>query len=253
MKTLLLAISLLFLSHTLFAEELKISAKEHWPYTTKMKKKKQGYTYDILRAIYGEQYDVKLDVFPWARAMLNASLNKNQAIVGIHKTPENEKAYIFPKRTIGMTGNAFFVLKNSDWEYQGLPSLETIKLGIVKDVEYGSEFEPYFKKNTKNYDRLHIAKGTDALDLNLRLLTLGKLNAVFDDTQTILSTANTMKIGSQIKAVGFDNTNPIYVAFSKQFPQAQALADRYDTQIVKMRQSGELDRILFRYAIEDWK
>lgn len=253
MKPMLVVISLLFLSHSLLAEELKISAKEHWPYTTKMKKKKQGYTYDILKAIYGDTYDVRLDVFPWARALLNASLNQNQAIVGIHKTPENEQAYIFPKRTIGMTGNAFFVLKNTKWEYKGLESLEKIKLGIVKDVTYGDEFQAYFEKNTKNYDRLHVAKGTDALELNLRLLTLGKLDAIFDDTQTILSAANTMKIGSQIKAVGFDNTDPIYVAFSKEFLKAQELADRFDTEIVNLRASGALDKILFNYAIEDWK
>lgn len=253
MKTLLVALSLFFLTHSLFADELRISAKEHWPYTTKMKKKKQGYTYDVLNAIYGSQYDVRLDVFPWARALLNASLNKNQAVVGIHKTPENEQAYIFPKRTIGMTGNAFFTLKNSEWEFKGIASLEKIKLGIVKDVEYGKEFEAYFDTNAKNFKRLQISKGTDALELNLRLLTLGKLDAIFDDTQTILSTANNMKVGSQIKAVGFDNTNPIYVAFSRAFPKAQELADRYDSEIVKLRASGELDRILFKYAIEDWK
>lgn len=244
----------ILLCSSLFARELKIVGKEFWPYSSEYSKKKAGYAVDIVRYIFAQKgYSIQYETMPWPRALLSTSLNAHNAIICIHHSKEHNEKFIFPRYSVGMTGNAFFTLRKNEWYYRGLPSLQNQTVGIIKDYAYGFELENYFDQNQNDIDKIQLSMGVDALEKNIKMLMMGRIDVLFDDVNAVMGTAMKMGVASHIKAVGFDNTSAIYVAFSKKHPHAQELADLFDAGMKQMRSNGKLEKILLRYNMEDWQ
>lgn len=245
---------ILILACSLFGYELRFVGKEMWPFASEIDKKRSGYVIELLQRIYVPHgYSPTYETLPWPRALMSASRDVHNGIMLISKSPGKKQIFIFPKESVGMIANVFFAKKGATkWRYDGIKSLKEVTVGVIKSYTYGFELDDYFNKYRRTPDLVDVTLGVDALQKNLKKLIIGRIDVVFDDVQAVQGTAAKMGILDQLEAVGFDNTKPVYVAFSSKNQKAQKLADIFDDGMRKLRKDGSLERTLEHYGIDDW-
>ena len=82
----------------------------------------------------------------------------------------------------------------------------------------------------------------------------GRIGAVVDNEAVIKYVADRMGITDEIECAGHGReTSYIYIAFSPANPNAERYSDILSKGIVRLRENGELLKILSKYGLSDWK
>ena len=145
---------------------------------------------------------------------------------------------------------------NFDFEYTGLDSLKKVRLGAVKGYGYGEILDPYIEANAGT-DAVQLASGDDPTGVNVAKLIEGEIDlliegqGVFDN---YLVSRGLAELIDQFRVAGRGtDVYPAYFAFSPADPNAAKYAAILDEGIDAIRASGELQKILDKYYMKDWK
>ncbi len=96
--------------------------------------------------------------------------------------------------------------------------------------------------------------GMNPLEKNIKMLLSGRIDAVIATEPVFWYFANRMDIKDQIKVSGVAvKPEKAYIAFSPVIPQSKEYAKILSNGVAKLRKSGELEQILIKYGLEDWK
>lgn len=250
----LISLLLVFASLTV-ADEITIVADEWAPYNGEPDSSEQGYGIEIAKHIFKVAgHTVIYKVIPWSRAIKSTRYGKYNAIIG---TTKNEVPdFIFPEEEFGISANSFFVKKGGPWEaweFKGVESLLTVKIGLIKDYSYGVILDNFFKTNKNIIEYIH---GEDPLLLNIKKLLIGRFDVIIEDANVFLQKAMQMGVSNQIiKAKSKKDTedNRIYIAFAPKNTKSKEYAEIFTRGIKNLRISGELGKIIAKYGLEDWK
>lgn len=247
----MLTILIVLLSGTLAsADEITVVADEWPPYNCRPDSDKPGYGIEIVKQIFEEAgHTIVYKTQPWSRAIVESRAGRYTAIIGATKkeTPD----FIFPEEEIGISYNSFFVSKKSTWRYNGLGSLRTVKIGVIKNYSYGKKLDRFLKENDQNIQYVY---GEDPLLLNIKKLLAGRIDVLVEDSNVLLHKALEIGVTDQIVNAGSAmEPNLVYIAFSPQFPASAQYAALFTKGIRMLKASGKLEKILSAYGLAYWK
>lgn len=249
---LIFLISILIHATSAMADEITIVADEWAPYNGKPNSTEPGYGIEIAEHVFeAAGHTVIYKVIPWNRAIMESREGCYNAIIGAVK--EEVPDFIFPEEEFGVSENAFFAKRGSTWEYESLESLLTVKIGLIKDYSYGPELDTFFKEN-KNIVNVQYAYGEDPLLININKLLHERFDIFVEDPNVLLQKTMKMGVSDQIVKVGsIKGGDNVYIAFSPKIEKSKEYAEILTKGIRKLKDSGELEKILAKYGLTYWK
>jgi len=243
-------------SAPLAAEQEIIIGADIWcPYNCAPENKdKPGFMVELAQIIFARHgIKVRYEVMPWSRAKIQVSLNKIQGLIAgtPSNTQDQQPPLIFSQQEQARMQNSFFTLKGSRWQYQGVASLANINLGVIQGYDYG----PLIQLHVNTSKRVHIITGNDPLERLIQMMKWGRIDAILEDESVFKYQAQRLGF-NRYRVAGKDGTpvesNNLYIALS---PNDLSLeyARMLSQGMNDLRHSGELDVILARYGLKDWK
>ena len=236
---------------TCHADVISVRADTWCPYNCDPKSDRPGYMIEILKETLGKNgHTIDYKETNWARAIAESRAGKFTAIVGAAKSDAPD--FIYPDLALGKGSSCFFTLPKTEWKYEGIASLDSITVGVIRDYSYdGDAFDAYTKNNIKKNKRIDMVSGEQPLERNINKLKTGRIQALIEDA-TVFKYVNTLsKAPLDTKNVGCVKVAPVYAAFSPAQPHAAAYAKIVSEGLAEMRKSGKLKQRLAKYNLTD--
>ena len=236
------------------AQPIRLRADLYPPYNDQPNSTSEGYMVDVARKIFEKAgHPVDYQVLPWGRSIRDAEVGAIEGIICAGKG--DAPTFVFPEEPLGMLKYSFFVAKNSTWNFQGADSLTSIKLGVITDYSYGPTVDAYISKFAANPERIDAVAGEEALERNIQKLRTGRISALISADDVFRTTLRTLKIpADEFREAGAaPERDPVYIAFAPGKETSKQYAKLLSDGVRALRASGELEQILKRYAVKDWK
>ncbi|HLO77134.1 MAG TPA: transporter substrate-binding domain-containing protein [Magnetospirillum sp.] len=234
------------------ADVITLRADEWCPYNCAEGSDKPGYGIEIAKEIFAKAgHTVEYKTMAWARALEEARKGTVMAVIGADKVEAAD--FVFPDQSVAVIDNTFVVKKGGAWKYMGVASLEKIKLAGIQGYSYSGEIGDYVNANSKNPARFDMVGGDNALEMNLKKLVAGRVDATVDAKPVLAYKLAQMGLADKVEFAGSVDPSDIYIAFSPANPKSKEYAQILGKGIADMRASGRLKQILDRYGVSDWK
>jgi len=237
------------------AEKL-ILVNDSSPYCpfTRCENGKNGYVIDVAMAIYQAQgYSVEIMDVPWNRAIAMMNDGSADGILGIVRA--SAPKMIYPKSEVAQYGISSFSLMSNSWRFDGIASLNHVRLGLVENYAYG-ELDPDLKTYlAKKNENIQWVSGFSPLLKIFRMIDYGEIDATLEETHVGKYVLQNSEKISNYTISDRINKSPLfgYIAFTHRHPNSQHLADVFDAGLAKLRKSGQLNTILAAYGLTDWQ
>lgn len=243
-------ILLLLIPKAVSADSIIVVADDWCPYNCEQDSDSPGYVVEVLREIFAaHKIQVEYKNLSWELALQGVEQGQYHAAIGA--TPAEIPSAIFPDEMIGRSQAQFITRANSDWHFSGIKSLIGVLIGGVRGYDYGEVLNQYLR--SANERDIKLLVGDNATELNITGVYRGVIDVYVDDRNVILHKANKMGLLDELRFAGIEgNGYPIYVAFSPKKANSSAYADILSKGVQKLRQNGELKRILNKYGLNDW-
>ena len=236
-------------SSPLAQERIVLKADPWCPYNCDPNSEKPGYMVEIARAVFEPLgYEVVYEVQNWARSLLEASRGKIDGVIGA--SVDDFPVGVFPENTLGVANNVLFVINNNPWRYEGPRSLDGVEVALINSYDYG-EIGEIVKDNGDP----HYVSGEYALELSIKQLQRGYVDALLDDVNVVNYKLKDMGLESEVvQASGKSGEAelPLYISFSPEKESSVEYARILSEGVQELRSSGELSKILARYGLKDW-
>jgi polar amino acid transport system substrate-binding protein len=252
MKKYILLIAVVLASSMASADAIILVADPWCPYNCGWNDEDPGFMVEIASTVFERNgHSVKYFNVPWARAIHGTREGQYDGIIGAGRTETPD--FVFPDIELGLARHTFYVKKGNPWRYDGLDSLKTITLGVIKNYSYGDLFNAYILPNQDNPRRVQVISGETGLALNIQKLEENKIDAIIEDRAVFQHYLQETKIPENYSDAGIAYMEEVYIAFSPKLNKAQAFAEMLSQGMKALRKSGRLSEILEKYSIEDWK
>lgn len=217
---------------------ITLAAEDSWPpFADQLG---QGISHRIIKAAFlPSGIEVKSLVLPYTRALMMAEKGSVDGVFNVTREASTEQRFIFGKIPL-FVATASFYQKNqkplnaiNKW---ALPKGTVI--GVIKSYEYGDEFSQLVQQQQLNI----VTVATQHQLINLLLIGRIDTALMFD----LVAKENLQKMGvdHDITPVFTNHSSDIYLAFSKQNPQAQNLAKQLDEGLSLLKITGQYDTLL---------
>jgi polar amino acid transport system substrate-binding protein len=243
-------VPLLMLNPSVAEEPVVISiAAIDWCPQICINEKMKGYTVELVNKIFeGKKYTVKMDVFPWSRALKYVSDGRYDALLAPAK---KEAPYlIYPKYSIGTQRMCFFTKAKDNWNYVDESSLKNKIIGIAKDASI-EELNDYILQNSAQfqyqpYHERYVIQ-------NAKKLLKGRIDTfVFtkNTTEFELAKAN---LSSKIRNAGCVSEAKIYLAFTQLNEKKEKITgiiEYFNQQMYHLLETGKVNEISVSYSLK---
>lgn len=247
------ALIYLILMQTAFCDTITLIADEWCPYNCEANSQSPGYMIEVAKKVFTKEGHevIYLTGLSWEDAIVKSRNNEYNAIVGAARVDAPD--FIFPENEIGISQMSFIINAQSTWSYNGLESLEEVKLGAIVDYSYNEEIDAYIQKNKDDYDKVQLISGNKALSHNMQKLLRGMISTLIDDTCVIKYFFKSNEFTNPFKFIEVTAPSKSYIAFSPKNDKSQEYANILSKGIERLRENGELEIILQKYGLDDWK
>ncbi|MBU2887843.1 transporter substrate-binding domain-containing protein [Gilvimarinus agarilyticus] len=237
------------------AQTLHLVADEWCPYNCEPNSKKPGFMVEIMTRAFAEQgVEIHYSTLPWLRALRETRNGKYHATIGASKAEAPD--FIFPRLEQGEMRNGFWVNTDSPWQFQGLHSLSLVQLGILAGYGYGPALTQYIDSDSSK-EMISVIRGDKPLDTGLAMLLRQRIDALVEDETVMRQKIAQADIEGKVKLAGYvpttDRFSKVYIAFSPADKNSKKYANILSQAMLEMRANGELEKILARYHLSDWR
>lgn len=252
LASLITACSILLVPTSALADTITLKA-DYWMPFNGDGKTETGYMLDVAKAVFEPLgHKIVYGTIPWEKALAECRTGKSTGVIGA--ATDDAPELVYPVEELGQSIQLFCVKAGSPWRYAGAASLKPIKLGIIKDYAYFKELDDYIRTNPSG---VVYGTGDAPLEMNLARLAAGELGAVVDDRSVLKYTLAKMNLQGKVNIApsGSEATKPskLYIAFSPKNPKAGDYARILAEGVAELRKSGQLQKILAKYGLTDWK
>ncbi|MCK7615463.1 substrate-binding periplasmic protein [Roseibium sediminicola] len=218
-------------------------AGDYRPYNIVEGDSVSGMDFEVIEAILDKMGCGLTKVpLPWARH-LNAMQNGLVDIASpVTITPERESFARFTDPYI-TANEILFVATDTDPAYDSLQSFFEAgnRLGVIREYAYGGTYPALSAAYAGQIET------TDSLELNLKQLMLGRVDAILGETYVVTAEINKLRAGGKIKPTEVVvASEPNFIMFAKKSVPADFVA-AFNTQLQAMKRTGEFDRITEKY------
>lgn len=230
---------------------ISVRADEWMPYNGLPNALLPGYLIEIGRYAFNKHgYTMDYKVQSWERSLDQVSKGEEDCVVGAYKSEARD--FIFHKNILGNEDLAFYARKDARaWKYTGIDAFKGHTLGVIGGYSYGPEIDFYIANPNND---VHIAKGDDALERNIKMLLTKRID-ILAESPTVFS-YYTKNFAPAVNIKELDRRNKpqeVYYACSPNSENSKRYVDMIDQAIVELRKSGELKKILAKYGLRDWE
>ena len=248
MRHLLLS-TLLLLPCTSQAEPvttLHLGAADWCPYTCK-DPDKPGIAAEYLTAVFATQgIDLQISVLPWARAVQSAQSGELDGLVTLIEG-EAPQLLMTTTPTMGHQ-NCFYTRPASQWHYQGLSSLDQVRLGAIKNYGYGDDIDYYIATTGESTPKLQVLSGNSPDERLVNMLINSRIDVFISDRYVF----GWKLKGSQTGAADIQQSSclperPFYAGFFKGRKNAQALTESLNKALSEDSNKALREQIAAKY------
>lgn len=229
---------------------LPIATSEFAPFEFTENGKVIGSDSDIISMVLEQNgYQAKFKMMPWSRAIKQAETGKVAAIYSLTKNPDRERYFIFSE-PISYVKDVFFKMKYSNIKWETFEDLAKYRVGVGQGYMYAQEFMLALDQNA--------FKSVNALSgENLEYRQLKQLKSEHIDLMICeISVCGYLLSKHQKELRGVDyidkpigKIRPYFIGFSRAWPQAKAIADKFNETLEKLKKNGKHEEILKRYQV----
>ena len=253
-KTLWFVIFLLAFVAPSHADQLTFTTGDWRPYIFEkngtVDPKMPGFSIEIVNRVFAQMgHQVKYETLPFLRQIKAVEKGQFVALAGVFK--EEAPQLIFPREPIGISRNCFYTKRDSSWRYSNPPDLSKVVIAVVDGYIYG-EIDSYIAADNDNVIALIGNEGDMMLRLS-GLVDIDRAVAFVQDTAVADHYFREKGIGNRYKEAGCLPHFETMVGFSPNDSRTPAFVKSFDAGVAKLRQSGDLQRILDKYGVSDWK
>jgi ABC-type amino acid transport substrate-binding protein len=247
---------LCFISVNSFGKEFLLHTDYNCPYFCNEKKmQKKGYILEVLNLFFDKKgIKLKVKYLPYQRIIpeLNIS-NKNISVLPLIDINNHSKLKTF-KTSIGINFSAIALKSTDQFSYIGIEDLKGKTIALKPGGLEAQQVTNKLKLLNSGINRTISITGSDSSQRMLKMLSLGRADIAVSDYNSLRFIVGTHKIDNVIiKPVAITRFTPMFITFQKMPIQFKKL-DKDFTQFIKdLRASGQLQKILDKYNIEDWK
>ena len=229
-----------------YSQTVSIRADAWFPINGSPGDELPGFQIELAQKVF-DSVDYRL--MPWNRAVEEVGEGKFDCVVGayIDDTP----GFIMPKENWGMDQTGVFTAANDTWAYTDTESLLSRKVGVIRGYDYDEAIDGYIESRKDVFKPMG---GNDALTKNIRKLAANRLDTVIESVPVMQAKLRELGLEGQFKLAGaLTEPQPLYIACSPNNPNSQQLITKVDQVTQQLRESGELERIMQKYGLTDWK
>jgi polar amino acid transport system substrate-binding protein len=207
----------------------------------------QGLAVEIVNRVFRNMGDtMRVEIFPWARALAMTSQGNADCIFTLYHAPERERYLDYSNETLIPQIVYFYARKGVLVDFDGdMASIKGFSVGTAHQINYGPKFE-------QARPRLNIDEAP-TIEQNFMKLARGRVDLVPSNLYTASSTlalASMKGYADRIVKLPVPVESVMsYIAFPKS-KKLTALRDRFDAELRKFVLSGEYHRLLQCYNID---
>ena len=239
------------LAFTVKAEsKIRLAVTERCPYICAENAANKGVLIDLIRNIFDKKnVQIEIQYFPMNRAMRMLDNNAIDGVIGILQ--RNAPELVYPSESIGQVQYLMYTSEKSDWLYTGLNSLKGKILGVEVGKSYGI-VDSYIQRHAEDKRFIYQHYGENSTANLIRLLENGYIDILLEDKNILDYHTKNVNDGS-LEEGGTMPPDNLYIGFSPNNKQAQEFSDLITSEIIDMRKTGELAKILATYGLSDWE
>jgi polar amino acid transport system substrate-binding protein len=229
---------LLALAAPAMAETITVGAEDDWaPYSSVVDGKARGFAVDVVREAFAAVgVEVKFEVLPYARCLAKA---KSGHVVGCFDAVQNSmiaSSYLWHDTPLFTTHMNVYALPGSTESGLTARALEGKSVGVVRDYEYGDEFD---------LNARIVRKVVDKNEHGFKMLLSGRIAymAAEERIAKALFLKYPAAFGGKFKLVGTVATPGLFMAFSKHSPEGALYLKKFNNGFAAIRSSGKYNLI----------
>lgn len=237
------------------AEPIRLEADFWFPYNGEPGSAEEGFAVDLAREIFrrtlGREVDYSLA--PWLRAIEDARVGETHGVIAASR--EEVPEFVFPREHLGRVTMAIFTTGDFAWDYQGVGSLAEVRLGVISGYDYGPEVNAHLRQHAGNLEKVDFSGGENAFSKNVEKLCQGSVDAIVESETVFFAQIARMGLDQNEfrKVAELGDPYAVYVAFSPEREESAQLAAAWDRGMAELRASGDLEKILTRYGLQESK
>jgi polar amino acid transport system substrate-binding protein len=249
----LLAVAGLSIAAVSWADSITIRADPWLPYNGLGNKAPAGYMIDLAEKIARSNgHTIGYANMPWDDALAEVRKGTYDCVVGAARDDADD--FMFPDASWGKSQNAFFGIAENPWRFNGMESLDSIRLAVIESYSYSDELDAYIEAHKTDGKVVTITGIRRATMSAVSQLVSRKADAFVEDVNVMQQTLNTMQMTDRMVNKGtLDELTDVYIACTPANPRGKQYAAMFSDGIVKLRTSGELKTILDAYGLKDWE
>ncbi|WP_374347089.1 substrate-binding periplasmic protein [Chitinimonas sp.] len=204
--------------------QLRLASDDWCPFVcSDGKAVRDGYLVELTQlALSRSGYRTQPLLLPFNRAINDTVQGK---IEGVYAPPRDARLLI--SHALGESRACFYTRRSSNWQYQGLKSLESVKLGVIADYGYDdASGDAYIADHARDERRIAISYGEVAGVDNLRKLNAGFYPVMLEHEAVVERLAKKLGMDGAIRQAGcLEQAIPLTIGFSRQHAQASIWAN----------------------------
>jgi len=240
------------------SETITIVADEWCPYNCEEGSAKPGFMVEIAEEVFKKTgHDIVYKTMSWDRAL--EAVHKGQYYAAIGATRREGEDLIFPAKPQGYSRSYFYVRTSNNWNYEGIKSLDKMRVGFLEDYSYGKALDNYIEKYKDDKSRIIMSSGEEPLEEKVTSILRRDIEAFPEDNYVMgYYLSNNNKLGLLRKA-GLVTEKPsprdeeVFIAFSPVRVKSKEFVKILSDGTEELRKNGRLKEILKKYGLEDWE
>ncbi|MCL1088258.1 transporter substrate-binding domain-containing protein [Shewanella profunda] len=215
-----------------------LAAEDGWPpFANQLG---QGISHRLIQAAFKQSHiEVNSLVVPYSRALMMAEKGAVDGVFNVTREASTEQRFVFGQIPLFVATASFYqkkqkpILANNKWM---LPKGTVV--GVIKSYEYGDDFPKLVKQQ-----QLNIVTVANQQQL-INLLLIGRIDTALMFDMVAKENLHKMGVSDEIVPIFHNHSSDIYLAFSKENPQAALLAQALDEGIIQLKHSGQYQQLL---------
>ena len=250
MRNMVKLMSLLILSHTVFADVITLRSDEWYPMSGVPGSDKPGFMIEIAERAWADSgHTVDYQIMPWERALVAVEQGEFDCVVGAYHA--DAPTFIFPEEAIGMDDAGFYGLVGDKFAYS-IDALKAKKIAVIGGYAYDEgEIDELIKAGGAN---VQVSKGNSALEKNIKMLLAGRVDIAIESPAVMEAKLSEMGVaGKVVELTTLNDPSGLHIACSPNKPTSELYTQQLSAGVKKLRASGELVKIMAKYGLTDWK
>ena len=211
------------------------------------KDRAKGIYADLIEEIFFRlERSYSIECYPWKRSIYDVKQGRADGLFAAFRTTEREAFAYYVPTPIRKAQYVVFVSQERNLNFESVESLYGLTVGIAAGHSVSSAFDKAVA------DGKIITKESREIDLSLRMLQAGRIDAYVNDKTVGLLAVN--KLGLQGKVVALENAisevSPAHIIISKQSStqNKERLVEEIDKALNNMWLDGTVENIYSNYT-----